>query len=107
MPPKFDSAHFGQGRRTSAHHRFSSRPKVSANWKARHPKSPSKERVIRSICRNLLDAKSERIGKIKMAMITKTAHRNHEELFPNHQSSLKVTDPELIEIFAFYEVLVQ
>ena len=42
--------------------------------------------------------------------ITRTAHRNHEELFPNHQSTLKVTDPELIEIFdnfAFDEVLAQ
>ena len=40
--------------------------------------------------------------------ITDAAHRNHEELFPNHQSTLKVTDPELIEIFdnfAFDEVL--
>jgi 4-carboxymuconolactone decarboxylase len=37
-----------------------------------------------------------------------TAHKNHEELFPNHQSTLKVTDPELIEVldnFAFDEVL--
>ncbi len=37
-------------------------------------------------------------------------HRNHEELFPNHQSALKVTDPELIEIFdnfAFDEVLAE
>ncbi len=31
--------------------------------------------------------------------ITAAAHRNHEQLFPNHQSTLKVTDPELIEIF--------
>lgn len=43
-------------------------------------------------------------------MITETANRNHEELFPNHKSTLKVTDPELIEIFdnfAFDEVLAQ
>lgn len=36
------------------------------------------------------------------------ARRNHEELFPNHVSTLAVTDPELIEIFdnfAFDEVL--
>jgi 4-carboxymuconolactone decarboxylase len=42
--------------------------------------------------------------------ITETAHRNHEELFPNHQSTLKVTDPELIEVFdnfAFDEALAQ
>ena len=42
--------------------------------------------------------------------ISQAAHRNHEELFPNHQSTLKVTDPELIEVFdnfAFDEVLAQ
>ncbi len=42
--------------------------------------------------------------------ISQTAHRNHEELFPKHQSILKGTDPELIEIFdnfAFDEVLAQ
>ena len=40
--------------------------------------------------------------------ITETAQKNREELFPNHKSTLKVTDPELIEIFdnfAFDEVL--
>lgn len=40
--------------------------------------------------------------------ITETARRNHEELFPNHRSTLKRTDPELVEIFdnfAFDEVL--
>ncbi len=40
--------------------------------------------------------------------ITAAAHKNHEELFPNHQSTLKLTDPELIEIFdnfAFDDVL--
>ena len=40
--------------------------------------------------------------------ISEAAHRNHEELFPNHQSTLKVTDPELIEVFdnfAFDEVI--
>lgn len=40
--------------------------------------------------------------------ISKTAETNHEELFPNHKSTLKVTDPELIEVFdnfAFDEVL--
>jgi 4-carboxymuconolactone decarboxylase len=34
--------------------------------------------------------------------------RNHDALFPNHQSTLKITDPELIEIFdnwAFDEVI--
>jgi 4-carboxymuconolactone decarboxylase len=42
--------------------------------------------------------------------ITDAAHRNHEELFPNHNSTLKVTDPELIEIFdnfAFDEVIAE
>jgi 4-carboxymuconolactone decarboxylase len=40
--------------------------------------------------------------------ITEAAQRNHEELFPNHQSKLAVTDPELIQIFdnfAFDEVI--
>ena len=40
--------------------------------------------------------------------ISKTAETKHEELFPNHKSTLKVTDPELIEVFdnfAFDEVL--
>ncbi|MDK2830460.1 MAG: 4-carboxymuconolactone decarboxylase [Methanolobus sp.] len=40
--------------------------------------------------------------------ISETANRNHEELFPNHKSTLKVTDPELIEVFdnfAFDEVI--
>lgn len=40
--------------------------------------------------------------------ISETAQKNHEELFPNHQSTLKRTDPELIEVFdnfAFDEVL--
>jgi 4-carboxymuconolactone decarboxylase len=31
--------------------------------------------------------------------ISETARKNHEELFPNHKSTLKVTDPELIEVF--------
>ena len=40
--------------------------------------------------------------------ISETAQKNHDELFPGHVSTLKVTDPELIEIFdnfAFDEVL--
>ena len=40
--------------------------------------------------------------------ISDTAQRNHDELFPDHVSTLKVTDPELIEVFdnfAFDEVL--
>ena len=40
--------------------------------------------------------------------ISETARKNHDELFPGHVSTLKVTDPELIEIFdnfAFDEVL--
>ena len=39
--------------------------------------------------------------------ITATAVQNHEELFPDYNSEVKVTDPELIEIFdnfAFDEV---
>ena len=40
--------------------------------------------------------------------ITETAQKNHDALFPNHQSTLKRTDPEFIEVFdnfAFDEVL--
>jgi 4-carboxymuconolactone decarboxylase len=40
--------------------------------------------------------------------ISEEAQRSHEALFPNHKSTLKVTDPELIEVFdnwAFGEVV--
>lgn len=40
--------------------------------------------------------------------ISEIAKKNHDELFPNHKSTLNETDPELIEIFdnfAFDEVL--
>ena len=40
--------------------------------------------------------------------ITETARRNHEELFPNHTSTLAETDPEFVEVFdnfAFDEAL--
>lgn len=40
--------------------------------------------------------------------ISKTAFKNHDELFPNRKSKLAETDPELIEVFdnfAFDEVL--
>jgi 4-carboxymuconolactone decarboxylase len=43
-----------------------------------------------------------------MPTISDAAQRNHDELFPGHVSTLKVTDPELIEVFdnfAFDEVL--
>ena len=39
--------------------------------------------------------------------IGKTARKNHDELFPDHASTLAVTDPELIQVFdnfAFDEV---
>ena len=42
--------------------------------------------------------------------ISKEAEQNHEVLFPNHKSTLKVTDPEFVELFdnwAFDEVLKQ
>jgi 4-carboxymuconolactone decarboxylase len=42
--------------------------------------------------------------------ISKEAERNHEALFPSHKSTLKVTDPEFVELFdnwAFDEVLKQ
>ena len=41
--------------------------------------------------------------------ISAEAERNHDALFPNHKSTLKVTDPELVEVFdnwAFDEVLI-
>ena len=34
--------------------------------------------------------------------ISETAHKNHEELFPNHKSTLKVTDPEFTEVFDYF-----
>jgi 4-carboxymuconolactone decarboxylase len=40
--------------------------------------------------------------------ISDTAQRNHDALFPDHRSTLKVTDPELVEIFdnwAFDEII--
>jgi 4-carboxymuconolactone decarboxylase len=40
--------------------------------------------------------------------ISETAQKDHDKLFPNHKSTLKITDPELIEVFdnfAFDEVL--
>jgi 4-carboxymuconolactone decarboxylase len=40
--------------------------------------------------------------------ISEAANKNHEALFPNRKSTLKVTDPELIQVFdnfAFDEVL--
>jgi 4-carboxymuconolactone decarboxylase len=40
--------------------------------------------------------------------ISEAARKNHDQLFPGHVSTLKVTDPELIEVFdnfAFDEVL--
>ena len=44
----------------------------------------------------------------KTMNISETAHRNHEELWPDYKSKAKVTDPELIEVFdnfAFDEVV--
>jgi len=40
--------------------------------------------------------------------ITATSQRNHDALFPDHQSTLEATDPELVEIFdnwAFDDVI--
>jgi 4-carboxymuconolactone decarboxylase len=45
---------------------------------------------------------------MKKIKLTKAAVKNHEELFPNYQSTLQITDPELIEVFdnfAFDEVI--
>jgi 4-carboxymuconolactone decarboxylase len=47
-------------------------------------------------------------GTQSSVKISEAAHQNHEELFPNHKSTLKVTDPELIEVFdnfAFDEII--
>jgi len=47
-------------------------------------------------------------GTQSSVRISEAAHKNHEQLFPNHKSTLKVTDPELIEVFdnfAFDEVI--
>ena len=44
----------------------------------------------------------------KKVNLTEAAIRNHEELFPNHRSTLQITDPELIEVFdnfAFDEII--
>lgn len=51
---------------------------------------------------------SQQDGTQSSGKISEAAHKNHEELFPNHKSTLKVTDPELIEVFdnfAFDEVI--
>ena len=40
--------------------------------------------------------------------LSETAKQNHEKLFSNHKLKLRVTDPELVEVFdnfAFDEVL--
>jgi 4-carboxymuconolactone decarboxylase len=45
---------------------------------------------------------------VRPGKLGETAHRHHEELFPNHKSTLQITDPELIasfDNFAFDEVL--
>jgi alkylhydroperoxidase/carboxymuconolactone decarboxylase family protein YurZ len=47
---------------------------------------------------------------MKTLNLTENAVKNHEELFPNHESKLQKTDPEFIELFdnwAFDEVIRQ
>jgi 4-carboxymuconolactone decarboxylase len=47
-------------------------------------------------------------GTQSLVRISEAAHKHHKELFPNHKSTLNVTDPELIAIFdnfAFNEVI--
>jgi 4-carboxymuconolactone decarboxylase len=47
---------------------------------------------------------------MKKLRLTKNAIKNHEELFPKHESKLQKTDPEFIELFdnwAFDEVIRQ
>ena len=48
------------------------------------------------------------ITKTEKVNLTEAAVRNHEELFPGHESTFQLTDPELIEVFdnfAFDEVI--
>lgn len=50
----------------------------------------------------------DRSSNPKKPNLTEAVQKNHEELFPNHKSSLQLTDPELIEMFdnfAFDEVI--
>jgi len=54
------------------------------------------------------DSVQPMLSKGKKLNLTESAIRNHEQLFPNHKSIIKRTDPELIEVFdnfAFDEVL--
>jgi 4-carboxymuconolactone decarboxylase len=47
---------------------------------------------------------------MKKLRLTENAVKNHEKLFPNHESKLQKTDPEFIELFdnwAFDEVVRQ
>lgn len=52
-----------------------------------------KARVILSICKNSLHDEPERDSRMAPAMITEMAHSNHEALFPDFKSTLKVRDP--------------
>jgi 4-carboxymuconolactone decarboxylase len=56
------------------------------------------------------NAQSSAGQSMKQLRLTKNAVKNHEELFPNHESKLQKTDPEFIELFdnwAFDEVIRQ
>ena len=56
------------------------------------------------------NAQSSAGQSTKKLRLTENAVKNHEELFPNHESKLHKTDPEFIELFdnwAFDEVIRQ
>ena len=75
-----------------------------AMWEAPAPGSGQPETTWGD---HVTDDESHPGAQLAMA-ISEVAQRNHDELFPNHDSTLKVTDPELIEVFdnfAFDEVL--
>jgi 4-carboxymuconolactone decarboxylase len=63
------------------------------------------EPVTEKEYQNCHTASSSQSTKVNL---TEAAIRNHEELLPNHKSTLQITDPELIEVFdnfAFDEVI--
>ena len=60
--------------------------------------------------RNNSNAQSSAGQSMKKLCLTENAVKNHEELFPNHESKLQKTDPEFIALFdnwAFDEVIRQ
>lgn len=65
----------------------------------------STSQIVAQTSKNKKEHKMNTTTKINL---TEEAIKNHEELFPNHKSKLKETDPEFIEVFdnfAFDEVI--